>query len=98
MRQRSEGRLHNAAASRTWAERGGASLVGTDLPACHSPGSRDIILRLLAEGGSNVYTVEKAGVRKLVHQCAWRDLSGEVAGLVEVSLVLPDDLPHRVRG
>ena len=54
--------------------------------------------RLLAEGGRNVYTIDKAGQKKLIFQSAWRDGSGEVAGLVELSLVLPEGMPHYVRG
>ena len=57
----------------------------------------DIMRRLLAEGGSNSYTISKQGRRKLIYQTAWRK-DGEVAGLVELSIVLPDDMPHYDRG
>jgi len=88
----------NDAAAATWEARGGKALVGGDLLACHGERSAAIIDRLLAEGGTNVYTIEKAGKRKLIYQSAWRDGSGAVAGLVELSLVLPPDMPHFVRG
>lgn len=87
----------NDAAAATWAAKGGKSLVGSDLPACHNERSRAMIRGLLESGGTNVYTIEKAGVRKLIYQSAWRDDAGAVAGLVELSLVLPEGMPHFVR-
>ena len=52
---------------------------------------------MLAEGTTNTYTVEKNGVKKLIHQTPWRDEEGKIAGLVEFSTVLPADMPHYVR-
>ncbi|MBU0927035.1 MAG: PAS domain-containing protein [Spirochaetes bacterium] len=88
----------NDAAAATWAAKGGRALIGSSLEACHNERSRGIIDGLLSSGGVNVYTIEKAGVKKLIHQSAWRDESGAVAGLVELSLVLPEGMPHFVRG
>lgn len=50
---------------------------GRSLIPCHNERSRGIIARLLAEGGKNVYTIEKRGVRKLIYQTVWRR-AGEV--------------------
>lgn len=75
----------------------GADLIGRNLMEFHAGRSQDIIRRLLAEGGSNSYTISKQGRRKLIYQTAWRK-DGEVAGLVELSIVLPDDMPHYDRG
>jgi PAS domain-containing protein len=88
----------NEKAKATFAAEGGERLIGGDLLACHNQRSRDIIASLLAEGGTNAYTIEKKGQRKLIYQSAWRDEKGEVAGLVELSLVLPEGMPHYVRG
>ena len=87
----------NDAAAAVWAARGGSSLVGSDLLACHGDRSKGMIRGLLESGGTNVYTIEKAGVRKMIYQSAWRDEAGAVAGLVELSLPLPADMPHFVR-
>ncbi|MBP7263208.1 MAG: PAS sensor protein [Spirochaetia bacterium] len=87
----------NDKSAATFAADGGRALIGSDLKACHNEHSKAIIDRLLAEGGTNVYTIEKKGQKKLIYQSAWRDESGQVAGLVELSLVLPPDLPHFVR-
>lgn len=87
----------NDAAAATWEAKGGRDLLGTDLMACHNPRSRAMIEELLNTGGTNVYTIEKNGAKKLIFQSAWRDLTGTVAGLVELSLVLPEGMPHFVR-
>ena len=55
-----------------------------------------MIRHLLETGKANAYTIEKKGVRKLIYQEAWF-LDGEVAGLVEMSLELPPEMPHHVR-
>lgn len=88
----------NDAAVATWEAKGGRALLGTDLMACHNPRSRAMIDELLTTGGTNVYTIEKNGTKKLIFQSAWQDSSGAVAGLVEISLVLPEGMPHFVRG
>jgi transcriptional regulator with PAS, ATPase and Fis domain len=87
----------NDAAAATWEAKGGRELVGKNLLACHNENSQAIIKNLLATGGSNAYTIEKNGVNKLIYQTAWRDSTGKVAGLAEVSLVLPEDMQHFVR-
>lgn len=72
------------------------NLIGKNLLDCHSPRSVDIIRRLLAEGGTNCYTISKKGRRKMIFQTAWR--RGEaIGGLVEISMVIPEDMPHYVR-
>lgn len=70
---------------------------GTSLIPCHNERSRDIIARLLSEGGTNAYTIDKKGVRKLIYQTVWRT-EGAVSGLVEFSMEIPSEMPHYVRG
>lgn len=69
---------------------------GRSLIPCHNERSQAIIAHLLAEGGRNVYTIEKRGVRKLIYQTVWRR-DGAIGGLVEFSMELPDTMPHYVR-
>ncbi|MDE7078420.1 MAG: PAS sensor protein [Alistipes sp.] len=69
---------------------------GRSLIPCHNPRSQAIIRRLLDEGGRNVYTIEKHGVRKLIYQTVWRE-NGMTGGLVEYSMELPEQMPHYVR-
>lgn len=87
----------NERSRQTFARRGGADLIGHNLMEYHNERSKAIIRRLLAEGGTNAYTIEKEGVRKMIFQSAWFDGEGRVAGLVELSMVIPADLPHYVR-
>lgn len=75
----------------------GTDLIGHSLMEYHSDRSKEIIRRLLAEGGTNAYTISKQGRRKLIYQTPWRR-DGQVAGLVELSIVLPDEMPHYDRG
>lgn len=70
---------------------------GRSLIPCHNERSREIIRRLLLEGGTNAYTIEKQGVRKMIYQTAWRS-EDKVGGLVEFSMEIPDEMPHYIRG
>ena len=73
------------------------NLIGKNLYECHSERSKEIIRHLLATGGSNAYTIEKQGVHKVIYQTAWKK-DGKVAGIVEISMITPADMPHYVRG
>ena len=67
--------------------------VGRNVLDCHPEPARTKLSELLASGKSNVYTIEKNGMRKLIYQSPWyRD--GRFAGLVEISLELPASIPH----
>lgn len=85
----------NDKAKETFASYG--DLVGKNLMGCHSEHSRKIIHELLESGGTNCYTISKNGLRKMIYQTVWKE-DGNVAGLVEFSMVLPDDMPHYNRG
>ena len=73
------------------------SLIGVNLKNCHQQRSWGIIQRLIADGGTNIYTITKNGKNKMIYQSAWHD-GEKVGGLVEISIELPDDLPHYDRG
>jgi sensor histidine kinase regulating citrate/malate metabolism len=81
----------------TFASQGGSSLVGSNLEACHKPESVAAMRRILASGEPNVYTVSKQGKRKLIWQGIWKS-GDEIGGLMEISIPLPDDIPHFDRG
>ncbi|MFH1467991.1 MAG: PAS domain-containing protein [Pseudomonadota bacterium] len=86
----------NAKADATFGAGGGRSLVGADLMDCHPEPAARLLGELLAEGRANVYTVEKNGRKKLIAQLPWtRD--GVFAGLVELSIELPEPMAHKVR-
>ncbi len=71
-------------------------LIGRNLFDCHSEASIAKIRHMLATGESNAYTISKNGQRKMIYQTPWRQ-GGSVAGMVEISMVIPDEMPHYVR-
>ena len=71
----------------------GKDLVGKNLLDCHPEHARAIIRKLLQEGGSNAYTITKNGINKLIFQSAWK-IDGKIEGLVETSMVLPENMKH----
>ena len=72
------------------------TLIGKSLYDCHGEKSAEKIRELLATGGTNAYTIEKNGLKKMIYQCPWyRD--GVIAGLVEISLIIPFEMEHFVR-
>jgi len=87
----------NEQARRTFAADGGKALVGKSLMDCHPETARQKIRAIMETGASNSYTIEKNGVKKLIHQAPWFQ-DGEMGGLAEFSMVIPVSLPHFVRG
>ncbi|MBK7212793.1 MAG: PAS domain-containing protein [Bacteroidales bacterium] len=86
----------NDRSAETFVNDGGQDLIGRSLYDCHSPHSNDIIRELLATGKSNIYSIEKNGRKKLICQAPWFK-GGVIAGLVEISIILPDPMPHFIR-
>lgn len=75
----------------------GSTLVGTNLFGCHPEHAQAKIRHMLATGESNSYTISKNGLKKMIYQTPWRDANGEIAGMVEISVVIPEEMPHYVR-
>jgi PAS domain-containing protein len=86
----------NDRARETFASDGGAGLIGADVLACHPEPARTKLRIMLAEGRSNVYTIEKNGLKKLIYQAPWME-NGEYRGFLELALVIPMRAPHFVR-
>ncbi len=86
----------NDRAAEMFAADGGRDLVGTNLLDCHPEPARAKLEGMLASRQKNVYTIEKAGVKKLIFQTPWY-LGGEFAGFLEMALEIPFELPHFVR-
>jgi transcriptional regulator with PAS, ATPase and Fis domain len=83
----------NARALETFAADGGEKLIGANVLECHPEPSRTKLRDILDGGKTNVYTIEKGGVKKLIYQAPWfRD--GRFAGLVEMSFEIPRDIPN----
>lgn len=84
----------NEKAQKTFEKYG--SLIGQNLFNCHAPSSQEKIKELLASGGSNAYTIEKGSIKKMIYQTAWFS-NEKVAGLVELSMEIPQEMPHFIR-
>jgi len=87
----------NDRALRMFAKDGGGELLGQNLLDCHPEPSRTKLRHLLESGEANTYTIEKKGIKKLIHQSPWYQ-DGAYAGLVELGLEIPLELPHFLRG
>ena len=75
---------------------GGRALLGTNALDCHPEPSKTKLKEIMAERRTNVYTIEKRGVKKLIFQAPWTR-GGRFRGIVELSLEIPFDMPHFVR-
>jgi hypothetical protein len=81
---------------KTFEKYGGAKLIGQSLFTCHPGESGEKLAALLSLGKTNCYTIEKAGIRKMIYQSPWFQ-KGEYMGFIELSLELPAEVPHFIR-
>jgi transcriptional regulator with PAS, ATPase and Fis domain len=79
-----------------YAKSGDVDLLGKSLIDCHPEPARSLLLKMLAEPFPNSYTIEKKGIRKMIHQTPWM-VNGEFRGVVEISFEIPMVLPHHKR-
>jgi len=86
----------NDMAAEVVAEDGGKALIGRNLLDCHPLEAQKKLRDVMASGRPNVYTIDKKGVRKMIYQCHWKK-QGRLGGLVELTFVLPKDVPHHLR-
>lgn len=86
----------NEKSAATFKDDGGFGLIGKSLFECHGKESTAQILELIDEKKTNIYTIEKNGVKKLIYQSPWYE-NGEMKGLVELSLEIPFELRHFIR-
>lgn len=74
----------------------GENLIGSNVLDCHPEPARAILQNLMDSQSSNAYTIEKNGVKKLIYQTPWYE-NGEYMGLMELSIEIPFDMPHKIR-
>ncbi|MDR3725591.1 MAG: PAS domain-containing protein [Terracidiphilus sp.] len=87
----------NDKSARTFEGDGGAALIGSSLFGCHPEPALTKVQEMLATGRANTYTIEKKGIKKLIYQSPWYE-KGVYSGFVELSLEIPFEIPHFVRG
>lgn len=86
----------NGKAVKTFEKDGGERLIGTNVLDCHPEPSRTKLRDIMDNRKINVYTIEKAGTKKLIYQAPWYE-GGAYAGVVELSFEIPFKMPHFVR-
>lgn len=86
----------NDKAARSLEVEGGRKLIGSNLLDCHPEPARGKVEGMLAACKTNIYTIEKKGIKKLIYQTPWYQ-NGIYAGFLELSLEIPFDMPHFIR-
>lgn len=72
-------------------------IIGNNLLDCHPEPAKSLLANMLQHPKTNVYTIEKNGVKKIIYQTPWYE-NGEYAGYMEVSIQIPFEMPHKIRG
>lgn len=85
----------NSKAAKTF-EKYGKYLIGKSLIDCHPEPAKTKLKEMLINPVINSYTIEKNGIKKMIYQAPWYD-NGEYAGLVEISMEIPFQMPHYCR-
>ena len=86
----------NDRSERMFQDQGGRRLLGTNLLDCHPDQARAKLRQLMEQRLTNVYIVEKNGIKKMIYQAPWYS-DGQYQGFVEISVELPEAIPHYIR-
>jgi len=86
----------NDKSHKTFEKDGGSALIGKSLMDCHPEPAKSLLTKMLIENNENSYTIEKNGVKKLIHQTPWFE-DGKFKGYIELALVIPAEMPHFIR-
>ncbi|KGL49983.1 PAS domain-containing protein [Porphyromonas cangingivalis] len=76
---------------------GQSTLVGSNVLDCHPEPARSMLEKMMQTQTKNAYTIEKGDVKKLIYQIPWYDEAGAYAGFAELSMIIPFDMPHKIR-
>ena len=80
----------------TFQKYGGADIIGTNRFLYRNGASAVKLRELLDKQIKHAYTIEKNGIRKMIYQSPWYK-DGRFAGLVELSMEIPMEMPHFIR-
>jgi transcriptional regulator with PAS, ATPase and Fis domain len=86
----------NKASIVQFAKYGGAGLIGQNLIDYHPEPSKSKLKEMLKVPQTNTYTTEKLGIKKIIHQTPLYN-EGLFTGLIEMSFVVPAEMPHFIR-
>ncbi len=74
----------------------GQNLIGCNVLDCPPAPARAMLQRMMEQQEKHVYTIEKNGRKKLIYQIPWYQ-EGEYMGFMELSMVIPFEMEHKVR-
>ena len=74
----------------------GEQMLGSNLYDCHPEPSKSKLRHLIENELENLYTVEKNGQKKLIHQTPLYE-DGKYVAYLEMSTILPMNMPHYKR-
>jgi len=83
----------NKNAAAVFEKSGGKDLIGKNILDCHPEHTHARIHQISQSDKPNIYTIQKAGKRKMVFQTDCFH-AGEYSGLVEISFEIPDEIPN----
>jgi len=86
----------NEKAVTVFQKRGGKQLLGSNLLDCHPEPARLKLKQLMEQRRTNIYTIERKGVKKLIYQAPWH-VNDEYRGFVEIVIEIPASMPHFIR-
>ncbi len=89
-------RYMNEKSCKTFSKDGGVSLIGKSLYDCHPDHAKEKIRELMINHKANSYTIEKNGIKKLIHQSPWFE-KNEFMGMIEISIEIPLEMKHFIR-
>lgn len=75
---------------------GESSIIGKNILDCHPEPARSLLVKMMNEELKHVYTIEKNGKKKLIYQIPWYQ-DGVYAGFIELSMVIPFEMEHKIR-
>ncbi len=74
----------------------GKDLIGRSLFDCHPESAGRKLRDLMDTRKTNVYSIEKNGIKKLICQSPWYT-AGKYMGFIEIVIGIPENMPHFIR-
>lgn len=87
----------NDKSKKTFLKPGAPELIGANVVDCHPEPAKTMLAGMLQNPRTNAYTIEKNGIKKLIYQTPWY-VDGEYMGFMELSMEIPFEMKHMVRG
>ena len=83
----------NEGSAEMFKDDGGYALIGHNAITCHKEPTQTKVRKIYESQKPNIYMITKNGKKQLVYQATYF-IEGKFAGVVELGLDLPDEIPH----